>query len=176
MNWIATFVGYVLGGATAAACFAGLAAGLSVLVGPPEPNDGLSFREPDPKFRDAIIDARATLPYFYDAARKPGAKAAYLRIAVPTVSGPRAVTHIWLEDCDFTEGRRRCAVSAPAPGASLNEGDLIDVAPEAISDWMLRDKETGRIEGGYTVRALMPQMSTEGRKDLARRLDPLPSP
>lgn len=168
------FAGYLMGGLTAAACFGGFAAALSVVVGLTPQQEALPFAERDAQVRGAMVAARATLPYFMQEARRPDAGIPFLRVATPSADDEDGFVHVWAEDCALDAEPIRCVVSDNPPGASVEIGDPIEAREDNISDWMLRDPETGRIEGAYTLRVTLTSLSPGRAEDLAARLAPLP--
>ncbi|EGF92828.1 hypothetical protein ABI_12660 [Asticcacaulis biprosthecium C19] len=115
--------------------------------------------EGDAAMNAAIAKARSTLPVFWAelADPKPNESDFALKIEI---SDGEAVEHFWCTDIVGDGKAARCAIgNDPQWVTNVKLGQVIDVKPDDISDWMyFRD---GKIVGGQTIRALLPHLPPE---------------
>ncbi len=125
----------------------------------------------------AMDAARASLPEFLDKAAKADLTQGDYRVkwAHATETGEAGLEHIWV------------TLSAVGPdsvkGQLANQpqefrgaiGDVVEVPLDGISDWM-RFRADGLIEGCYTTRVMLSQMSEAEREGYEAQLAPLPEP
>jgi uncharacterized protein YegJ (DUF2314 family) len=121
--------------------------------------------EKDPAMAAAIAQGRATLSRFWQTLEKPqpGEKGFALKVALPTGSG--GAEHIWTDQIERKEGKIFGTINnVPKDLKDIRFGQRIEVPEPLISDWMYQ--RSGKIVGGYTIRALLPRLS----RDEAARL------
>lgn len=136
-------------------------------------DDGVVRRDGEPDFAtkydekamtDAIAKARATWREFSAALVKPAPGMSRFSIKKGfLVDDDPEGEHIWLADVSFDGGNFRGAVgNEPVSTQEVKFGQVVDVMPEELTDWMF--VEDGVLRGGYTLRVLLMQKSPEDRK------------
>ena len=117
----------------------------------------------------AIQRARATVGELLERLRQPPPGLSYLGVKVRLGNGDVG-EHIWLYgvrlDGEQIVGR---LMDDAERFPRYRRGNEVRVRPTEISDWMT--VENGRACGGFTVRAMMPQMSAEERGDYLREME-----
>lgn len=77
-----------------------------------------------------------------------------------------SIEHMWLDDLVHNEnGFSGILFNYPVGETDLKYGDMIEVDPTVVSDWMYTDGTTGKTYGGYTVKVLLDKMSASERKE-----------
>ena len=101
----------------------------------------------------AIEKAELTLWYFVESLKAPRPGQAYFSVKV-RIANETHIEHIWLTDPEFDdEGNLFGTIgNEPENVTSVRMGDRIGVESSLVSDWMII--ESGRLIGGYTIRAI----------------------
>lgn len=120
----------------------------------------------DGEMQAAIARARASTGELLRRLEQPPTSQTFLAIKVRLEDGRRA-EHVWLDSVRY-EGRRLYGLLNHDPKIveSARRGDLVQVTPGAITDWMAIDG--GRLCGGYTVRVDWSRLSADERAALER--------
>ena len=134
----------------------------------------VDFESGDAAMNAAIEAAQATFPHFWatnvdaDGFADEGAS---IKVAVPYEDGRE---HIWMGPCrgDLTNDVFVCVVANDPVHVDLEPGRLFPFERHMISDWMKRDAD-GMIEGGYTLRAMLPRLPEDQAEALRAQLLPL---
>jgi uncharacterized protein YegJ (DUF2314 family) len=115
----------------------------------------------------AVIKARKTVGKFIDALKHPTASQTDFEVKKPFVQG-NEVEHIWLSDVQFTGSRFQGRVdNTPRKIRGIKIGQIVSVNPNEISDWVYID--SGKLVGGYTIRAHYDQMTPDQKKEFDRQ-------
>jgi len=117
----------------------------------------------------AVTQARKTVGKFIAALKNPGPGQQDFEVKKPFVQGNQ-VEHIWLSDVQFVgkhfEGR---VDNQPRKVQGVKLGQLVSVNPNEISDWLYVD--SGKLVGGYTVRAHYNELSPQQKQAFDRNAD-----
>jgi uncharacterized protein YegJ (DUF2314 family) len=110
----------------------------------------------DPVMNAAIEKARSTLPKFWVRLAKREQGDDYFAIKLRLTEGENT-EHIWCDSVTGDETAATCAIgNDPQLITTVKAGERVPIDPVSISDWMIRSN--GKIVGGQTIRALLPQM------------------
>nr|WP_253944128.1 DUF2314 domain-containing protein [Pseudogemmobacter hezensis] len=123
----------------------------------------------------AIEDAKKSLPGFLQRAAAADLSGSdyMVKWAHPTEWGDTEVEHIWV-GVERIEGDTVLGRFANQPQGFTGEmGDIAVVPVAQISDWMLY-REDGSVEGSYTTRVMLAQMSEAERAEIGVTFAPLP--
>jgi uncharacterized protein YegJ (DUF2314 family) len=113
--------------------------------------------ENDPEMAAAIAKGRATLGQFWQALEKPAPneQSFALKVALPLGNG--RAEHIWANNVERRDGKIFGTINnEPKDLKNVRLGQRIEVSDVLISDWMYM--RSGKIVGGYTIRALLKHM------------------
>jgi uncharacterized protein YegJ (DUF2314 family) len=126
---------------------AGVASVLVALVGvtvagAQQQSQVIMVPEKDPVMAAAISKGRATLGGFWQALEKSGLDEADFAPKVGLPTGGGSSEHIW--------------INVPKSLKDIRFDQRIEIPEPLISDWMYR--RSGKIVGGYTIRALLPRL------------------
>lgn len=126
----------------------------------------------DPAMLHAIKRAHETAKVFLAELAKPPREDVTFLVKKPFHDGSQ-VEHMWLTDVTY-DGKVFRGKLDNDPGMVRNAriGETYTVAPEDISDWMIRKGD--RIHGAFTTRALLPKMSKAERDEYEAMLEPEP--
>jgi uncharacterized protein YegJ (DUF2314 family) len=135
-------------------------------------NDGVVRRAGEPDYVQAfdeaamdraISDARASWQQFARALANPSDNMTSFSIKKGFRVGDDAeAEHIWLTNVSFDGERFTGEVNnEPVDTTEVRLGDIVQVTPEQLSDWMY--VEDGLLRGGYTIRVLVENSSPEER-------------
>jgi uncharacterized protein YegJ (DUF2314 family) len=152
----------ILGGIALAMMLA--LAGAAVATAQQEPRV-VMVPEKDPEMAAAIAKGRDTLPRFWQALDKPqpNEDGFALKVGLPTDSG--GSEHIWANGIERKDGKIFGTINnVPKNLKKIRFGQRIEIPEPLISDWVFH--RSGRIVGGYTIRALLKRMP----RDEAARL------
>lgn len=117
--------------------------------------------ENDSAMARAVKRARKTQRTFIAALKDPKPGQGSFEVKKPVVQGD-AVEHLWLRDVTYSGHRYHGYVdNVPRSITGLKMGDRVSVNPSEITDWAFVDH--GRLVGGYTIRVLCGEFSTERR-------------
>jgi len=117
----------------------------------------------DEHMRQAVAQARKTLPVFIAALQHPTRGQHDFEVKKPFVKNGD-VEHIWLSDVEYSGHRFHGIVdNHPWKIKGLKFGEHVSVNPNEISDWVFVDH--GKLKGGYTIRCLARNLSPEKRKE-----------
>jgi uncharacterized protein YegJ (DUF2314 family) len=121
--------------------------------------------EKDPAMAAAISQGRATINRFWQAMEKPGPDEEDFALKVGLPTGRGGAEHIWANDIERKDGKIFGTINnVPKNLKDIRLGQRIEIPEPLISDWMYR--RSGKIVGGYTIRALLPRLP----RDEATRL------
>lgn len=130
------------------------------------------FDDHDPAMNQAIIDARSTLPYFFEQASQMDPSRTMLKVGVPY--GEDRKEHIWMSYCRAADaGAISCHFANEPEHVPYKLGDQYTFTLDDISDWMWFDDQ-GFIHGGYTMRVMLPRLPEDQANGLRAQLAPLP--
>lgn len=117
----------------------------------------------------AMEKAQLTQGYFLDSLRSPSPHQSSFSLKAKIVDGDH-VEHIWLSGVSMDgEGSFFGTVNnEPQHVKNVTLGSKIGVSEENLSDWMII--ESGRLIGGYTIRAYRDQMSPGQQEDFDESL------
>lgn len=140
------------------AAFAGLAGSAAAQQTHP-PDRVILVHEDDPEMNAAQAKARDSLGEFWKHFILPGGNEAGFALKM-AISDGRMVEHFWCNEIVGGSSGATCRIdNEPKDVHAVRMGERIPVDPALISDWMyLRD---GRIQGGESIRVLLPQMTPE---------------
>ncbi|MEM8790653.1 MAG: DUF2314 domain-containing protein [Pseudomonadota bacterium] len=127
----------------------------------------------DPDMDAAIAEARRTFSTVYvPCTQNPdGAVNFTLKVGVPHDND--GVEHIWVQNVSQgSEGTFRGRLANDPVRFEGKHGDPIEFTAEQISDWTF--VLNGKTHGGYTIRALLPQLDPAEAKVIEASLAPLP--
>ena len=134
-----------------------------------------SYETNDSEMNNAILQARATLPEFYDwmASDEYRFLDGMLKVGIPyeTAEGP-SKEHVWVfvkdrEDSEFLG----LIANAPAH-IPQRRGDHYPFTEDAISDWTYTGTD-GKRRGSYTIRVMLSRMSPDRAARIEAGLAPL---
>jgi uncharacterized protein YegJ (DUF2314 family) len=121
----------------------------------------------------AIRQARAALPRFLKRLDNPQPGDTGFEVKV-LVAGPNPGigVYIWLKDVK-REGKRAAGIAytVPAGTPTPQNGQRVLFSWSRVDDWIITSN--GKMQGGYTVRALLPQMEPADAARMRERLGPL---
>ncbi len=127
------------------------------------------IQDDDKQMMRASRRARTSVGKFITALRQPTSDQRDFAVKKKFVKDG-AVEHLWLSDVKFTGNRFVGVVdNTPREISGLWAGTRVSVNPDEISDWSYVDK--GVLVGGYTVRALLTELSPAERDKFLRRAD-----
>jgi len=131
----------------------------------------IDYSADDSAMNRAIAEARRTLPVFWRRADDPDVSSGMVKVALDADDG--SVEHIWVS-APRREGSSIAGVLANAPRAisNLRLGSPIRVGEERITDWSY--EFDGRLWGGYTLRAMLPDIPRASAAELRRYLSDTP--
>jgi uncharacterized protein YegJ (DUF2314 family) len=119
--------------------------------------------------RDAVTKAQKTVHQFIDALEHPAPGETDFEVKKPFVQSGE-VEHIWFSDVKFLGGRFQGAVdNVPEEIKGLKLGQVVSVNPDEISDWMYI--KSGKLVGGYTIRAHYNELTPEQKQEFDRSVD-----
>ncbi|MDP6634717.1 MAG: DUF2314 domain-containing protein [Phycisphaerae bacterium] len=142
-------------------------------------DDGVVRRDGEPDFvtqydekamTDAVAKAKATWKEFSAALARPAPGMTNFTVKRGfLVDDDPEGEHIWLSNVSFDGEKFRGTVdNNPVSTKEVKFGQIVDVRPEELTDWMF--VENGILRGGYTLRVLIMQESPEDRKKLLKTL------
>ncbi|MCA8893407.1 MAG: DUF2314 domain-containing protein [Hyphomonas sp.] len=105
--------------------------------------------------KEAITDARQTLPVFWEAYESGNPAYSDFALNVTTGSDRYTEEHVWLTDIRHVGGEHYAGVIPEDHEIrdGLAPGDMIAFLPEQVADWRFR--QDGKFRGAYTTRAMM---------------------
>ncbi|WP_321488918.1 DUF2314 domain-containing protein [uncultured Hyphomonas sp.] len=105
--------------------------------------------------KEAVADARETLPVFWEAYESGNPAYSDFALNVTTLSERYTEEHVWLVDVRQVNGEHYAGVIPEDREIrdGLTPGYMIAFLPEHIADWRFR--EDGKFRGAYTTRAMM---------------------
>lgn len=129
------------------------------LTGMPPGNNVAPVAVDDPAILAARKEAVASLATFRRglAAGLPPSVVFSLKVGLPTRKGGTDREHIWVSDIQVDgEGFRGVLDNDPVD-IDLAAGDVVQIAPAQIEDWMILDAERSppAVCGGFTTRVLL---------------------
>lgn len=109
--------------------------------------------EEDERMQWAIEKARLTLWYFEKSLKKPGPAQQWFSVKVK-IQEEEHTEHLWLNNPDLDEDGNLFGIvgNEPVNIQNVKMDQHIGVSRELISDWLIM--ESGRLIGGYTIRAI----------------------
>ena len=119
--------------------------------------------------KEAVADARSTLPVFWEALESGDPACSDFALNVTTRSGRYTEEYVWLADIRQVNGEHYAGVVPEDREIKdgLTPGDVIAFLPEQIADWRFR--EDGKFRGAYTTRAMM-NLAPEAKIDNIRAM------
>lgn len=132
----------------------------------------VTLAEGDKAMAAARDAARATFDQFWTRVQgdTTGLDAISIKVGIPHDQGSE---HLWMTGCQSADAQRfACTVSNDPVDVPLKLGARYSFDREMISDWMYR--QDGKINGGYSIRALLPTMPADQIEALTAMLAPLP--
>jgi len=141
--------------------------------------DGVVHRDGEPDYVQAfdeqamdkaIAQARTTWQRFAHALAKPSDKMRGFSIkrGFRVEDDPEA-EHIWLTNVSFDgKGFKGEVNNEPVDTKEVQIGDIVDVTPDQLSDWMYI--ENGILRGGYTIRVLVEQDPPEEQEKFFKQV------
>ncbi|HEY0635183.1 MAG TPA: DUF2314 domain-containing protein [Gammaproteobacteria bacterium] len=117
----------------------------------------------------AIHDARSSWQQFSRALMNPSDRMSGFSIKRGfRVGDDPEAEHIWLTDVSFDGSRFTGRINnEPVDTREVKFGDIVEVAPEQLSDWMYI--ENGVLRGGFTIRVLVKQRTPEEQAQFFER-------
>ncbi|MEJ2884298.1 YegJ family protein [Pedobacter sp. GR22-6] len=117
----------------------------------------------DVAMNNAILTARKTITQFDSVLNSVNTSidgvALKARFDTPTGDGE----HIWLTDVKKIKGQYSGVIgNLPNSTQEVKIGDTVSISNDRISDWMYL--QNGKLKGGFTIRVLRDQLSTEEKK------------
>lgn len=103
------------------------------------------------------------------AANKASAMGFAVKKPFPIGDSSEGGEHIWLTEVTW-DGKVFSAVvnNNPVDTKAVKFGDKVQVTPEELSDWMYFDD--GKLQGGYTIRALYHEASPEEKMQMQQEM------
>lgn len=133
---------------------------------PQDPNFRPFTYATDPEMQAAIARARATTEELRGRLAAPPRSQTFLSVKV-RIADDRGGEHIWLDSVRYDGHQLSGRLNdEPLVVGNARRGDLVQVLPSEITDWMAIDG--GRLCGGYTVRLERRRMSAGERAVLER--------
>lgn len=123
----------------------------------------------DELLEKAVAEAKRTLPTFDETLRAKAANTTDFALKKGFGYGEDGgEEHIWLINVEPTENGYRGEINNdPVEATFLKLGEIVEIKPEEVSDWMYF--EDGKLRGGYTVVALT--YGTEQQERLQRMMN-----
>lgn len=124
--------------------------------------------EDDAKMTAAMETARSTVDGFIAVLNKPTPAQSEFSIKLPIRDGD-VVEHMWVTDVKISGDRFSGQINnEPDQVKTVRLGQNVTAAKSEISDWMY--VESGKLRGGYTIRALREPLSEKERREFDRDL------
>jgi uncharacterized protein YegJ (DUF2314 family) len=126
--------------------------------------------EKDPEMAAAIASGRTTLGRFWQALENPAPNESSfaLKVGLPTRSG--GSEHIWANRIERKDGKIFGSINnVPKDLRNIRLGQRIEIPEPLISDWMYM--RSGKIIGGYTIRALLKRLPPNEAAGLAAQME-----
>jgi len=132
------------------------------------------FGSDDPAMSTAMVEARATLPQFYEAAAAADlSQGEFLVKWAHPVEDNTSFEHIWVISATVESSSLTGFLANQPIGFAGVSGDPVTVPRDQISDWSYWD-QAGKLHGSYTTRVMLPQLSQADQDYFATILAPLP--
>lgn len=117
----------------------------------------------DKEMNAAIEKAQKTFSDFAKAMNDPKNTNIFFGVKLPFETVDQNVEHIWVSDVKNKEGKYFGRVdNTPDNVMSVKLGDIIEIDPKKISDWMY--VKDGKLVGGHTIRVLRNRMTPDERR------------
>jgi uncharacterized protein YegJ (DUF2314 family) len=114
----------------------------------------------------AIATARRKLPFFWDRVRANEPTETGYAVKV-IASDQNGVEHLWLTRITLRDGRVYGMIdTAPRVVRSLRAGQILDVRPDSIVDWLYFEK--GRMVGNETGRVMLRYLAPAEREQMLK--------
>jgi uncharacterized protein YegJ (DUF2314 family) len=138
---------------------AGLTTGAMAQQTPRPPDRVVLVHTDDPEMNAAQAKARDSLGEFWKHFILPGGNESGFALKI-AISDGRMIEHFWCNEIVGGSSGATCRIdNEPKDVHVVKMGERIPVEPALISDWMyLRD---GKIQGGESIRVLLPKMTPE---------------
>ncbi len=122
------------------------------------------FAADDPELRQSVEDARATLDDFrHLIAEAAGPGGGVAMVKTPVTEGQTQI-FLWLTQARVSAaGFSAVVVDVPPSVASLTKGARVEVALDAVVDWMVNDR--GIIHGGFSLRVHRARLPEDERAE-----------
>ncbi len=130
----------------------------------------------DPAMSVARTEAIRHLPVFLEQARKADlANGGFdVKWAKRIDNGTVEIEHIWVHVSSIEEDGFKGTLGNDPVDFPGSEGDPVAFSADEISDWLIW-QDDGKLQGGWTLRVLLPQMSPEDQTYFQSILLPLPN-
>lgn len=126
----------------------------------------------DPALPAARGRANEAWPAFLSLSSGADVRRIKLLAMLPSATGGEE--EIWMTDCEAGgPADYLCLIEDTPSRPEVAPGDTYAVARNDIADWLV-EMRNGRLHGGFTIRARLPQMEPTERARLLPRLAPLP--
>lgn len=135
----------------------------------PTSSNGLAVAAPkdDPILEAATSKARTSLGDFTARLKVPTPSQSGFSVKVAIRAG--GVHYLWLQKITHQDGRFTGVLGPDARGLDPHyPGEMITVSAEEVFDWMYVD--SGKLVGGYSLRALRDQLSGKQREAFEKSL------
>lgn len=137
------------------------------------PVELINVRADDPQMQGAIAEARRTLPIFWAKFESGDPEVRNFTLKAGLTTGANSQEHVWLKVLNRTADRVVGTLDSDPVGLKdVSAGDELLVDLDRVSDWLY--EKHGKTYGGYTMRALIDQMSPSKQDRLRRQLAPTP--
>lgn len=116
----------------------------------------------------AIEKARDSFEQFIDIYQKQNPSEYGFTVKYPFLLEDESHEHMWVSELEINDGSIIGILNNdPVYTDKVKYGDSIKMNPAIISDWMYyRD---GKLQGGYTIKVLLAQMSKRERKKMEKQ-------
>ena len=124
----------------------------------------------DMQMEHAVQRARKNVGQFITAVQSPPPNSRDFQVKKLFVSKDGTAEHIWLANVKFV-GNRFVGVVDNKPNkiVGLKIGDRESVNPDEVTDWSY--VANGKLVGGYTVRVLFAEMSSDEKQQFEKQAD-----
>ena len=129
-----------------------------------------TVNDDDMQLEHAVKHARRTVGQFITALQNPPPNSRDFQVKKLFIAKDGTAEHIWLADVKFT-GNRFVGIVDNKPNKipGLKIGDRHSVNPDEVTDWSY--VENGKLVGGYTIRVLFAEMSSDEKQQFEKQAD-----
>lgn len=148
-----------------------VALALAMLGSSPANADVSMVPSSDPVMTAAIAKARGSLPKFFARLAKPEKGDERFAVKIYYQTKTNDGEHIWASEVSVTGDQVKATIdNDPRDLPTLKRGQRVAVPKSRITDWMY--VKAGRIEGGETIRAILPRLPKEQAEKYRAMLAP----